>query len=244
VQSHHLDITPLSGDKGKFTVSGTYSTNLRYYLKAQESAFNSVDYIYTLGMSAMVKTSETFNLHYGLSGTAKRTEYEFPVQHAQASTDPSYYSRGITSDLTLNFKIAKALFLCVELPEHYQDDGAWYTDTVSKKTDSTQEAVTSFYGIQRKQWNYRTELTIGDTAQKHVRWQCGSSFERIIRTKFDADSNVFVPDLQGTKYVIVPFVALSAKVGDNCSILLKLKRYIDTVYDDYWDFMLLFTAGF
>jgi hypothetical protein len=244
VQSHHLDITPLAGDNGKFTVSGTYSTNLRYYLKAQESAYNSVDYIYTLGMSATVKTSETFNLHYGLSGTAKRTEYEFPVQYAQVSTIPPYYSRGITSDLTLNFKIAKSFFLCVELPEHYQDEGAWYTDTISQKTDSTREAVASFYGIQRKQWNYRTELTVGDTAQKHVRWQCGSSFERIIRTKFDADRNAFVPDLQGTKYVIVPFVAVNAKVGDNCSILLKLKRYIDTIDNDYWDFTLLFTAGF
>ena len=244
VQSHHLDITPLSADKGKLTFSGAYSTNLRYYLKAEESVNNSTDYIYNLGISTTAKKSENLNMLYSISAVTKRTEYEFPAQYAQISNIPPYYSRGITSDLTLNWKMVRSVWLKTEWTEHYEDAGAWYSDTISPKTDSTQAVFSSFYGILRKQWNHKILLTVCDTVDRPLQWQCGTSIERIIRNKFEASQRMFFPDYQGTKYVIVPFLALNSKVGEHFSILLKLKRYIDTVDDDYWDFTLLFTAGF
>ena len=248
LQSHHLDIIPVSGDVGKITVSGAYSTNLRYYLKAEESAYNSVDYIYNIGITTMAKTSERFNLLYGLTAAAKRTEYEFPDQYAKVSSIPPYYSRGITSDLTLSYSLTKSIFLTVEWPEHYQDEGAWYgresIDTTILTTDSARALFTPYYGILRKQWNHRLSLTLGDTVDKPLQGQCGVSIERIVRTKYNVLQSVFIPDNQGTKYVIVPYVAFNSKVGDHFSILLKLKRYIDTIDDDYWDFTLLFSARF
>jgi hypothetical protein len=244
VQSHHLDITPLSGEKGSLTVSGAYSTNLRYYLKAAESANNSVDYIYNLGISTTVKTSDNFNLLYSVSAATKRTEYEFPAQYARVSDIPPYYSRGITSDLTLNRKIARSLFLKAEWLEHYQDEGAWYMDLIDQKPDSTLTLFNSYYGILRKQWNHRIDLSISDTVEKQLLWQCGISVERIVRNKFEAYQSIFLPDNQGTKYIIVPFLMFNSKVGDHFSMALKVKRYIDTIDDDYWDFTLLFTARF
>jgi hypothetical protein len=136
----------------------------------------------------------------------------------------------------------------VEWPEHYQDEGAWYgresIDTTILTTDSARALFTPYYGILRKQWNHRLALTLGDTVDKPLQGQCGVSIERIVRTKYNVLQSVFIPDNQGTKYVIVPYVAFNSKVGDHFSILLKLKRYIDTIDDDYWDFTLLFSARF
>ena len=249
VQSHHLDITPLSGENGKVTVSGAYSTNLRYYLKKEQSVNNSIDYIYNLGILSMARISEKYNIAHSASAVVKRTEFEFPVGNAQAPSNQfQNYSRGITSDLSLNMKIMRSYFLTLEWPEHYEDDGAWYgnesIDTTIMTTDSARALFRPYYGILRKQWNHRVVFTLGDTIGKPLQWQCGASVESIVRKRFDSVLRDYIRDTKGSKYVIVPFLILDSKMNEHFSIHLRLKRYIDTVDDDYWDLTFLFTAGF
>jgi len=64
LQSHHLDIIPVSGDVGKITVSGHIPrTSTGHYLKSGGKRVTiRVDYIYNIGINDNGKTSERFNL--------------------------------------------------------------------------------------------------------------------------------------------------------------------------------------
>jgi hypothetical protein len=218
-------------------------------LKKEQSANNSTDYIYNLGILTLAKTSDRFDVSHSVTAVAKRTEYEFPVEHAQEPGNQlPDYSRGITSDLALNWKITRSVFARVEWPEHYEDNGAWYgkesIDTTILTTDSARALFTPYYGILWKQWNHRIVLTVGDTIDKPVQSQCGVSVESILQKRFVDSLHLYIPDTKQTKYVIVPFLTMDSKLNEHFSIHLKLKRYIDTVDDDYWDLTFLFTAGF
>ncbi len=246
VQSHHIGVTPLCSKKGKITVMGEYSTNLNYYLKGAKSANNSIDYIYLIGVSSFFKPLQGLKGEAEIVADAKRTEYVFPEDYLKLGFLPPSYSREITSRLGFTREGHGFDSIKTAWGEHYEDDGYWYgTISVddSVKSDSS-NARSAFYGIERKQWRHGGSLIASKLIAGSVLSELGTSVDYIYQKKYSMLQREFVIDTAQTRWVLVPFLTMESKLNKYFTLKLKIKRYIDTVKDDYWDFAILFRAGF
>jgi hypothetical protein len=248
VQNHHVALTPFSKQWGEMVFSGEYSTNLCYFLKGRKSANNSVDYFYKLGVNSFFYALENVKIENNLISDVKRTEYVFPDDYAKLGFLPPSYSREITMQTALSWHNRRFPDCKLEWDEHYEDDGYWYgkesIDSGTTKADSGTTAIPSFYGIERRQWRHSCALSVSDTISRLICYELGSSIEFIDQKKYNAQERVYSRDDSQTRYIIVPFLTIETMSNRFFNLGTKIKRTIDTVKEDYWDFSLVLNVRF
>jgi hypothetical protein len=248
IQNHHLDITPINRTKGKLTLTGEYSTNLSYNLKAEKSASNSVDYFYLLGGNAFYFLSEKLKAEASVTSDVKRTKYVFPDKYFKLVSLPPSYSREITTQSALTWVGSKKNTLRFEWREHYEDDGYWFgkesIDLNIAKYDSIKAAFKPYYGKERTQWRHSLAVKDSIAINKYFLLTMGSSLEYIYQKKYSDQLGLYKTDASQTRYVIVPFITMNSELNKHLSLKVKMKRNIDTIMDDYWDFTFLLAVKF
>jgi hypothetical protein len=248
VQNHHLDITPVKGATGFLDIIGEYSTNLSYNLKKGKSANNSVDYFYLIRENSLYCPSEKLRLESTATADIKRTRYVFLDQYLQLGFLPPSYSREATAQAAAMRRIGETTWLRAEWREHYEDDGYWYekepVDSTREDGEPAASAFTPYYGIERMQWRHSLSLMDSMTIRDYFKCTMGTSLEYIYQKKYNDLHGTYERDASQTRYVVVPFLTADALINDFFMLKARIRRNIDTVKDDYWDFTILFTARF
>jgi predicted glutamine amidotransferase len=133
-----------------------------------------------------------------------------------------------------------------EWQEIYSDDGYWFSgsyDTVSARTqDSSRANFHPYYAILRKSWEHSLVLAINDTLAGKIILEAGSSFKDI--SDYEYKNHQYSLSQLKIGYVIIPFLALNTALNEHFTIKLLVKRYIDTIADDYWNLSFIFSADF
>jgi hypothetical protein len=248
IQNHHLDLTPISGAKGKITITGEYSTNLSYNLKEEKSASNSMDYFYLIGGNSFYFLSEKLKVEASASADVKRTTYIFPEKYLKMGLLPPSYSREITAQGALTWIQNKKNTLRTEWREHYEDDGYWFDkESINLNIpsyDSVKAAFKPYYGKERTQWRHSLSVKDSIAINRYLLLTTGSSLEYIYQKKFNDLLGGYSTDASQTRYVIVPFITMESPINKNLSLKARIKRNIDTVKDDYWDFTFFLAVKF
>jgi hypothetical protein len=238
VQDHHLDATVFSHKSEKIILSGEYSSNLRYYLKSQRSADNATDELYRAGISLMGDLAKKVRLEEDAQMEAKQTTYEFPIVQAR-SQNYSSYSRRFTSKLGMSWNYSNKDTLRALWSEIYSDQGYWYN---SAYNDTTPVTPGNYYAILSKTWNHSLTLEISRSLREYLTLTMGSSLQNIYELGFK--SRGYVPNRAMIKFVTAPFIKLTSTMNEHLRVNISLRRYIDTIADDYWDFTFFFSALF
>jgi len=124
--------------------------------------------------------------------------------------------------------------------EIYTDQGYWYN---SSYTDSgASGAMNIYYAILNKTWDHTLTLMGNHTLKNGIVVAAGSSLQGIYALDFKARD--YRPNPLMIKYVVVPFLTISSLLNEHMHIQGKIRRYIDTISDDYWDFSMVFNIGF
>ncbi len=241
VQSHHIDATVFSHKSQKITLSGDYSSNLRYYLKKERSSDNATDQLYRLGLSLMGNPVDKVRLEEDAQVEAKRTTYEFPLVQARNENYPPY-SRRFTSKFSLSWNCFNKDTLWAEWNEIYSDQGYWYNSDYRDKSDTTPVTLGNYYAILGKTWDHSITLKGAHSMSEHLLLTAGSSLQGIY--ELDFRSRRYVPNRSMIKYVMTPFLGVSSAMNEHMRVNIALRRYIDTITDDYWDFTVFFFTSF
>ncbi len=248
VQNHHLKITPLLNPNARLSLVAEFSKNLSYNLKAEKSANNSVDYFYLAGINSFFRLSDKVTVEEAVSTDVKRTEYVYPEDYHKMGFLPPSYSREITLQSMATWNPGKAATIQAEWREHYEDDGYWFDkasiDSSGPDYDSLKAAFKSYYGIERIQWRHSCALRTSLHISPNLIPEVGGLFEYVLQKKFNDVLHDYIVDPSQTRYIIVPSFSIGSKFNDYFSLKARIKRYIDTVKDDYWDFTILFNARF
>jgi hypothetical protein len=246
IQNHHLVVTPVTGPRGFLDLIGEYSTNLSYNLKKEKSANNSVDYFYLIGENALFCPTEKLRLELSATADVKRTKYVFLDRYLQLGFLPPSYSREATAKAASTLRVGRTNWLRTEWREHYEDDGYWYEKQSpdSAQSETAPSAFTPYYGIERMQWRHSLSLLDSLTVRDYFLCTMGASLEYIYQKKYNDLRGAYETDATQTRYVIVPFFTADAAINRYFTLKARIKRNIDTVKDDYWDFTILFTARF
>jgi len=244
IQHHQLELVPFSSPVWKTMLTGEYSENLRYNLRAEKSAYNYIDYMYRLSSTTTFTPGTKFQFEETAIAEVNKTEYSFPVERIRLNIDntPPAYSRKFTSRLTALWKPSKSLSLKAEWGERYWDNGYWldkiYLDTLVYTNDSLINAFSPYYAVQQKSWDHSLTLAVTLTLAKYLQLEIGSPIEGIAYSVYK--NNGYTTSLS---YTISPYMLLQSKLNSIFNIQCRLKRYIYTKADDYWDLNFLITAG-
>jgi hypothetical protein len=248
IQDHHLSITPIKGARAFLSIIGEYSTNLSYNLKKEKSVNNSVDYFYLIGGNSFFYPSDNLRLELSATADVKRTNFVFLEKYLQIGLGLPSYSREMTVELVSTWRMDKRNKLRLEWREHYEDDGNWYdinpADSAGGNTDSIAADFTPYYGIERIQWRHSFELNDSLAINPYFLCVFGSSLEYIYQTRYNNFHGGYKMDASQTRYVVIPYVTLDAMINQYFTLKARIKRTIDTVKDDYWDFTIFFSAKF
>jgi hypothetical protein len=241
VQSHHLDATVFSHRSRKITISGDYSSNVRYYLDSARSADNATDQLYRLGLSLSGNPASTVRLEEDAQIEAKQTTYEFPFVQARSQNYPPY-SRRFTSKLSLNWNYSNRDTLLAQWSEMYSDQGYWYNSDYRDKSDTMPFTAGNYYAILGKTWDHGITLEAVHSMNERLTLAAGSSLRNIYELEFK--SRRYIPNQSMIKYVMTPFIRLTSAMNDNMRVQVAVRRYIDTITDDYWDFTIFLVTSF
>jgi len=244
VQHQRIDLIPISSATWKTQFTGEYSENLRYNLRAEKSAYNYIDYLYRIG-SATTFIPDS-NLHFEENAIAEvdKTEYSYPVERVKLNIDntPPAYSRKFTSRFTAVWKQSKTLSFKAEWGERFWDNGYWldkiYLDTLVYTNDSLINAFTPYYAVQQKSWDHSLTLAGILTLGKYLRLETGSPVECVVFSEYKKTTYSTT-----VSYTITPYILLQSELNSTFNIQCRLKRYIYTRSDDYWDLNFCITAG-
>ena len=72
----------------------------------------------------------------------------------------------------------------------------------------------------------------------------GSMFQDIYFREYDLEKRFYDTQLTSVGYVMAPFLRVKLYLGEKTELAYFMRRYIDTIADDYWDFSLNINAGF
>jgi hypothetical protein len=248
VQNHNVKITSIINPKWRLSLVGEYSNNLSYNLKKEKSANNSIDYFYLLGLNSDFDFSEKVKIEEALSTDVKRTEYVFPEEYHKMGFLPPSYSREVTIRSVATWSPGKKQTIRAEWGEHYEDDGYWFDkasiDSTGPNFDSLKAAFKPYYGIERTQWRHSCALKDSFAISRNISSEIGGSLEYVFQKKFNDVLHLYIADPSQTRYIVVPFLSVDSKLNQYFTLRARIKRNIDTVKDDYWDFRILFSARF
>jgi hypothetical protein len=248
IQNHHLALIPISNPRGKISFIGEYSKNLSYYLKEEKSANNSMDYFYLLGVNSFFNVSERVKFEESIATDVKRTEYVFPHEYHALGFLPPSYSRELSALSQVTWKPDKKYMFAFQWKEHYEDDGYWFdkesVDSTGPHYDSLIAIFNPYYGIERIQWRHSCALNATIMLNQNTKFSLGGSFEYVFQKKFNDLKNEYVIDELQTRYIFVPSLAINSQLNQYFTFKTKIMRNVDTVKDDYWDFIFNFNARF
>ena len=244
VQHHRVELVPVSSDVWKTMFTGEYSKNLRYNLRAEKSAYNYIDYLYRVGTAITFIPNPKLQFEENFIAEVNKTEYSFPVERIKLNVDntPPAYSRKFSSRLTAIWNQSKYLSFKAEWGERYWDNGYWldkiYLDTLVYSNDSLINTFSPYYAIQQKSWDHSLTLAITLKLKKYLILETGSPLEGIFYSEYKKSGYITT-----IGYTLTPYILLQSELNKTFNIQCKLKRYIYTRSDDYWDLNFCLTAG-
>jgi hypothetical protein len=143
--NNHLDLALGGTHIWTGSVYGEYATYTVNYLESEESAQNSVQAAYRLGLNVKYQPSDRFLLNERFDATAEITSWMYDSSHILLS-DPPPYQRMFSSNLSSKWDCSKTLELTGRWTERYADNGIWEGSRyVPPKDDSLQRI--NYYGI-------------------------------------------------------------------------------------------------
>lgn len=158
LQEHDLKFMFLTFPRCSLDVFGGYSEYLSHYLNRAQSANNTVNRSYDMGLHAAVIPLKTLRLSETVGLNADVSSYEFPERHIG---DPPLYSRLFFSNFQATYAVFPRATLGFTWETTYVDEGFWdgqeYRDSLL--SDSTRLAAREEYTIQTKTLTNRLLLS-------------------------------------------------------------------------------------
>jgi hypothetical protein len=242
VQNHQIDATVFACKKVKIITSGEYTSNLRFYLDSTRSVNNVTDHSYKTGVSVFFDPVADVSIEENSFAEAKKTDFEYPELQAENQNYPPY-SRRFTSRLGLNWNCSSKLTLRCDWNEIYSDQGYWYdSEYSSDTTDTVSVNVKKYYAIVTKTWEHDITASAKYSFGNNLMLEAGSTLKNIYET--DYKNKKYTPNDDMIKYIVIPYINVCSAMNEHLKVNFKLRRYIDTIADDYWDFSFLFSVSF
>jgi hypothetical protein len=157
--NNHLDLALGGAHKWTGNVYGEYATYTVNYLESEESAQNSVQTGYRLGLNVKFQPSERFLLNERIAADAEITDWMYESAHSYPNTpDPPPFQRIFSSNFSGKWDCSKMIELTGRWTETYADNGVWAgSQYFSPAQDTT--IRTNYYGINFK--SLENTLTLG-----------------------------------------------------------------------------------
>ena len=143
--NNHLDLALGGNHKWTGNVYGEYATYTVNYLDREESAQNSVQAAYRLGLNVKYQPSDRFLLNERIDANAEITSWMYDSFHV-VSSDPPPYQRMFSSNFSSKWDCSKTIELTGRWTETYADNGVWEaSEYIPAKDDSILRS--NYYGI-------------------------------------------------------------------------------------------------
>ncbi|MBD3391275.1 MAG: hypothetical protein GF418_04395 [Chitinivibrionales bacterium] len=234
---HRLELTLLSRERVRVTLQGEYLKNVTSYVRAEKSDRNKTARLYRI--EAGLAFSPLPMLSFEEAGGAKVNIETFHFPQARPGEFPPY-SREFYSNLSGTWHIRRWCALEGLWDAIYRDNGYW--DAKEYRDMPSDDVPDAFYAIQTKSLETRLELATSLSFRQWLLTRIGAQLHDVYERSFR--EGVYQTADLGIGYEMSPFAEIRVQAADRLLLDARVKRYIDTVADDYWDLSLALQAAF
>ena len=245
MQSHRLTVVPLKLPICIVSMYGGYQLSNSSYLRKELSKDNSIDRTFRLGGSLTVIPLQPLQVGIKVDAEARTTEFSFPYAYwYDGSIDDDYppMSRVLNFSLSAQWQVLPVCTLKGQWAELYWDEGTWvgkqYLDD-RRYTAQTRSQMNEYYALDKKWLTSSLDFSLVWVLGDYNTIEIGSQAQDVYYRVWSDSLKIFDINSLGSGYVLMPYVSGNFYVTDKLSAQLKIKRYIDTIADDYWDLLLL-----
>jgi|GEM_PF-2803311 len=236
-QGHMLTATIFSTPPCSIKCSGEYIKNLTSYVRSQKSANNLTERIYRFTVAMIVIPLEKLTFLETIGADAKVTAYQFPSFH---TSSPPPYARKFFSRFGGVWFLRDAWQVNWLWEEVYLDNGYW--EGAQYRDSSLGYITTDYYAIANKSLDSKIEISTDFMIKTNVRVKAGSLFRDIYYRVYK--NRAYTVESFNEGYSMTPFVEVRGRMSQYSSVMARVKRYMDTIADDYWDIALMLSVGF
>ncbi len=225
--TNHLDLALGGTHIWTGNVYGEYATYTVNYLESEESAQNSIQTGYRLGLIVKYQPSERFLLNERLAADAEITDWMYEAFHSYPNTpDPPPFQRMFSSNLSGKWDCSKMIELTGRWTETYADNGVWAGSQYFNP--ATVDSMRSdYYGINFK--SIENTLGLGTALVKAWgRVEIGCEVQENLSMPYD---NIFMKYDMNQSSLIEPYIDLGVHYH-RVSLKGKVTRMISTVENE------------